>query len=102
TTATLNTTSTINVLMQLSGGTLNNQGTVNHTEAGSASQQVVKLGVINNTGSWNITADAATVADTTAVVFNNSGSFTKSGGTGTTTRGASISGPGTNQIRTRR
>jgi len=98
TTATLNITSTINVLMQLSGGTLNNQGTVNQTEAGSASLQVVNLGVINNTGSWNITADVATVADTTAVVFNNSGSFTKSGGTGTTTWSVPISGPGTINI----
>ncbi len=72
--------------------TLNNQGKVAET-AGNAFY-VRPPAVINNSGSWTLNSDVNVIADQGAVVFNNTGSFVKSGGTATTSWAAPINGSG--------
>ncbi len=62
--------------------TLNNQGKVAET-AGNAFY-VRPPATINNSGSWTLNSDVNVIADQGAVVFSNTGSLVKSGGTATT------------------
>jgi hypothetical protein len=82
----------------LSGATVNNNGTVNHSLSGGGTGLYVYNGsVINNAGSWNVTNDVSvTMGDSSASVFNNeaAGKFNKTGGTNTTTWSLPFAGAG--------
>jgi len=68
----------------LDGRTLNNEQTVTMTNRGNFMNLLDSAIVNNNTGAtWNFTADAN--IDGSSGTFNNSGTFEKTGGTGTST-----------------
>jgi hypothetical protein len=84
----------------LSGGVINNAGTVNHSWVGTGyGMYVYGGGTINNSGTWDIVSDVlVSVGDSSLCVFNNTGTFEKTGGTGVSTWGLPITGPGTIDI----
>jgi hypothetical protein len=85
----------------LSGGTINNSGTVTQSFAGTPGAytgfQFSQGGVINNLagGVWNVNGDVWVYpTDSSAVSFNNAGTFNKVGGTNTTTWSVPYNGAG--------
>jgi hypothetical protein len=89
-TLTINTPFNPDGTFYMAGGTLNNSGTVTQSFAGTAGQYtgftLSQGAVINNLtgGVWNAATDVWIYpADNSAVVFNNTGTFNKAGGTNT-------------------
>jgi hypothetical protein len=85
----------------ITGGTLNNSGTVTESFAGTPGAytgfQIGQGGTINNLagGVWNVATDVWIYpADASAVAFNNAGTFNKAGGTNTTLWSVPLSGAG--------
>ena len=66
--------------------TLNNTGTANWTAASGLGMWTGTGSVINNTGTWDSQTDTVAIVNNYggATTFNNSGTFKKSAGTGTT------------------
>jgi hypothetical protein len=89
----------------LSGGIINNSGTVTQTFGGTPGSytgfQISSGGTINNLagGVWNVNGDVWMQAtDNSANVFNNAGAFNKIGGTGNSLWGLELTGSGSVNI----
>ncbi len=85
-------------LTNLNGGrTLNNASTANWTSATGLGMRTGTGSVINNTGTWDAQTDGATIVNyyLGATSFNNSGTFKKSAGTGTTSINIAFTNTGT-------
>ena len=99
--ATLAAATPFNTSFYIAGGTLNNSGTVTQSFAGTPNAyvgfQLSSGAVINNLagGIWNVVNDVWIYpTDNTANVFNNIGTFNKTGGANTTVWTLPFSGSG--------
>ena len=77
--------------------TLNNASTANWTSASGLGMRTGTGSVINNTGTWDAQTDGAAIINYYggATTFNNSGTFKKSAGTGTTSITIAFTNTGT-------
>ena len=99
--AALQINTPFNTSCYLTGGTINNSGTVNQSFAGTPGAytgfQVSQGGVINNLagGVWNLLTDVWVYpVGNSVVAFNNAGTFNKTGGTNTSLWSVPLSGSG--------
>ena len=99
--AALQINTPFNTSFYLTGGTINNSGTVNQSFAGTPGAytgfQVSQGGVINNQagGVWNLLTDVWVYpVGNSVVAFNNAGTFNKTGGTNSSLWSVPFSGSG--------
>ncbi len=77
----------------LSGRTLNNPGSA--TNVGTGSLLIGSGAVINNRGTFELQSDGGVLVSGGLATFNNTGSFTKSGGAGLSNINVQFNNPGT-------
>ncbi len=95
---TLNGPLNLSGLVAINGNrTLNNASTANWTSANGLGMRTGTGSVINNTGTWDAQTDGAAIVNfyLGATSFNNSGTFKKSAGTGTTSISIAFTNTGT-------